>query len=122
MDIEELLELERRGWDSLCDGTGSQFYGELMTADGVMVLSHGFALNRDAVIASLDDAPPWKRYEIRDPRLIELGGDSAALLYTGRASRDDGEPPFEALMSSVYTRRNGGWRLALYQQTPTPAA
>jgi hypothetical protein len=90
-----------------------------MTADGVMVLSHGFVLDRDAVIASLGDAPPWTRYEIRDPRLIELGGDSAALPYTGRASRDDGEPPFEALMSSVYTRRDGGWRLALYQQTPT---
>ena len=35
--------------------------------------------------------------------------------------RAEGEPPFIALMSSVYTRTNGTWRLALYQQTPVPA-
>src|SRR5690606_1883724 len=67
MEIDELLTLERRGWDSLCDGTGGEFYGDLMTDDGVMVLAHGFALPRDAVVASLGDAPPWAGYEIRDP-------------------------------------------------------
>ena len=25
-----LLELERAGWDSLCNQTGSEYYGELM--------------------------------------------------------------------------------------------
>ncbi len=43
MEIDELLTLERRGWDSLCDGTGGEFYGGPMTDDGVMVLAHGFA-------------------------------------------------------------------------------
>jgi hypothetical protein len=121
MEIDELLTLERRGWDSLCDGTGGEFYGGLMTDDGVMVLAHGFALPRDAVVASLGDAPPWAGYEIRDPRLVALGDDATALVYTGQAWRD-GEPVFEALMSSVYVRRDEGWRLALYQQTPIPAS
>lgn len=120
METDELLTLERRGWDSLCDGTGGEFYGGLMTGDGVMVLAHGFALGRDAVVASLGDAPPWVGYEIRDPRLVALDDDAAALVYTGRAWRD-GEPAFEALMSSVYVRRDARWRLALYQQTPIPA-
>lgn len=120
MKIDELLTLEQRGWDSLCDGTGGRFYGELMTDDGLMVLAHGFALARDAVVASLDDAPPWTRYEIREPRLVALGSDAAALVYTGHAWRGD-EPAFEALMSSVYVRHDERWRLALYQQTPIPA-
>ena len=119
MNIDELLHLERRGWDALCEGTGSQFYGELMTEHGLMVLAHGFALDWDAVIASLDDAPAWDAYEIAEPRLVGIGADSAALVYTGRASRGD-EAPFVALMSSVYTRVDGRWRLALYQQTPIP--
>ncbi|WP_393916544.1 hypothetical protein [Halostreptopolyspora alba] len=38
---EEPLELEHRGWRPLCDGTGADFYGSLMTEDGVMVLAHG---------------------------------------------------------------------------------
>ena len=28
---DELLEIEREGWDSLCDGTGADFYGRVMT-------------------------------------------------------------------------------------------
>jgi len=119
--IAELLRLEQAGWTSLCDSTGADFYGRIMTDDGVMVLAHGEVLDRDAVIASLNDAPPWRAYEIADERLVELGSDAAALVYTGRAFRgQDSEPAFTALMSSVYVRDAGGWRLALYQQTPVP--
>lgn len=119
--IDELLDLEHQGWASLCNSTGADFYGRTMTSDGVMVLAHGQVLDRQAVIDSLDEAPPWRTYEIADERLVVLGDDHAILVYTGRASRDDGEPVFTALMSSVYTRQDGVWRLALYQQTPVPA-
>ncbi|MBB0991423.1 nuclear transport factor 2 family protein [Dietzia sp. SLG510A3-30A2] len=121
MDIAELLELEHRGWSSLCDGTGADFYGRRMTADAVMVLAHGLALDREAVIASLNEAPPWQSYDISDERLIEVDENTAALVYTGRTSRGD-EDHFHALMSTVYTRREGQWRIALYQQTPVPPA
>ncbi|MBD3942694.1 nuclear transport factor 2 family protein [Microbacterium sp. NEAU-LLC] len=118
--LDELLELEHQGWKSLCDGTGSEFYGRLMTADGAMVLAHGMVLDRDAAVDSLNDAPPWRTYEIHDERLIPLGDDHAILVYTGRATRDGDEAAFTALMSSVYVRQDGDWRLALYQQTPVP--
>lgn len=120
MKIDELLELEHRGWRSLCDGTGAAFYGELMTSDGVMVLAHGQALSRRGVIDSLREAPPWQSYEIDEERLIPLGESAAALVYRGRAYREGAEAAFTALMSSVYVRREAGWALALYQQTPVP--
>ena len=119
VEIAELLELEHQGWSSLCDGTGADFYGRLMTPDAVMVLAHGLAMDREAVIASLNDAPPWQAYDISDERLVEVDADTAALIYTGRASRGS-EDHFHALMSTVYTRCDGQWRLALYQQTPIP--
>ena len=119
LDIHELLDLEHRGWSSLCDGTGADFYGSVMTEDGVMVLANGAVLDRPTVVASLNDAPAWDTYGITDERLVRLGDDDAILVYTGRASRGGDEPEFVALMSSVYTRRDGDWRLALYQQTPT---
>ena len=56
--MDDLERLERAGWDALCAGTGSDYYGRLMTEDGVMVLAHGAVLDRDAVAASLDEAPP----------------------------------------------------------------
>ncbi|MDT0304207.1 nuclear transport factor 2 family protein [Streptomonospora wellingtoniae] len=116
----ELLDLEHQGWRSLCDGTGSDFYGALMTEDGVMVLAHGEAFDRPTVVASLKHAPPWSGYAITDERLVVLGPDSAALIYRARAYRDGAESAFTALMASCYTRRDGAWRLALYQQTPIP--
>lgn len=115
-----LLDLERRGWDSLCDSTGDAFYGNLMTADAVMVLANGDVMDRDAVVRSLEQAPPWRTYEISDVRLIGGGRDSATLVYTGAAYREADEPAFVAVMSSVYVREGDAWRLALYQQTPIP--
>lgn len=121
VDIAELLELEHQGWSSLCDRTGADFYGRLMTPDAVMVLAHGQVLDREEVVTSLNEAPAWRTYEISDERLVELNDDAVALVYTGQASRGDGDD-FHALMSTVYTRRQGRWQLALYQQTPIPPA
>ena len=123
MDNEDtksvLLDLERHGWDSLCSSTGAQFYGDLMTDDGIMVLANGAVMNRDAVVASLEHAPPWQSYDIEDVRLVHAGVETAAIVYAGTGYRDGDQPAFMGVMSSVYVRQDGRWRLALYQQTPT---
>jgi hypothetical protein len=118
--LPELLALERRGWDALCDGTAAAFYGEVMTDDGLMVLANGAVLDRDAVVAALGQSPPWRSYQLADLRLVGAGPDSAALVYTGRAARDEDAPPFVGAMTSLYVRTDGVWRLALYTQTPVP--
>ena len=124
MDNEDtksvLLDLERRGWDSLCDSTGAEFYGDLMTDDGLMVLANGSVMDRDAVVASLEHAPPWQSYDIDDVRARPTPAiDTAAIVYVGTGYRDGDQPAFVGIMSSVYVRQDGRWRLALYQQTPT---
>ncbi|GEK78734.1 nuclear transport factor 2 family protein [Agrococcus baldri] len=116
---DELLELEHAGWRSLCEGTGGDFYGRTMAERGLMVLVDGSVLDRDAVAASLSDAPRWASYEITEPRLLVLGDDAASLVYTGTARREQGDD-FVASMASTYVREGGGWRLALYQQTLRP--
>ncbi|WP_125132267.1 nuclear transport factor 2 family protein [Microbacterium sp. 10M-3C3] len=119
-DLTELLRLENAGWRALCDGSGGDFYGEIMTDDAVMILADGDVYDRDRVIASLDDAPAWSAYEITDERFIPLGEEAAAFVYRARAFRASGGPPFDAAMTSVYAREGGHWRLALSQQTPVP--
>lgn len=120
MFLNDLLTLEHEGWDSLCTGNGGSFYGRTMTRDGIMVLSHGQALGRDEVIASLAAAPPWESYDIAGAKLITLTSTSAILTYTGSAQRTGDTIPFRALMSTVYVHEDGRWRIALYQQTPIP--
>ncbi|GAA1720169.1 hypothetical protein GCM10009809_14880 [Isoptericola hypogeus] len=112
---DRLLSLEHDGWASLCEGRGGRFYGGLMTPDGLMVLVDGSVLDRATIAATLDAAPPWDSYEIREPRRVDLGEGAAALVYRARAVR--GDQGFVAWMSSTYRLLDGEPRLALYQQT-----
>jgi hypothetical protein len=117
--LNELLELEHAGWRSLCDSTGGDFYGNVMTDDGRMVLANGAVMSRSEVTESLEHAPPWASYAIDDPSVVTLGDDVAALVYTGTGHRDGGDD-FIGIMTSVYVRHDSGWRLAHYQQTAKP--
>jgi hypothetical protein len=116
---DDLVALERAGWDALCSGDGADFYADLMTEDALMVLAHGQVLDRTAVADSLREAPPWDGYRIDDARLVTTGDGSAALVYRATAGRA-GSEPFTALMTSSYVRLRERWRLALYTQTPVP--
>ncbi|MEU2255068.1 nuclear transport factor 2 family protein [Nocardia xishanensis] len=118
--LDELLDLEGRGWDALCASSGADFYGALMTDDALMVLANGMVLDRAGVVDSLRHAPPWRTYEIQDPRLVHVGPAAAALIYVAVAYREGTTPAFRGVMSSVYLRTPDGWRLTCYQQTRFP--
>jgi hypothetical protein len=117
IDLNSLLGLERAGWDSLCNATGSRFYGEVMLPDALIVLANGMVMDRDTVVSSLSKAPPWRAYDIDEVRLIQLDDDNATLVYVGTAYRDGEEPAFVGAMTSAYHRTDDGWKLALYTQT-----
>ncbi len=59
--LETLDAIERKGWDALCDGTASDFYGKVMTSDGFMVLANGAAMTRDQVVSALRNGPALGR-------------------------------------------------------------
>ncbi|GAY14970.1 nuclear transport factor 2 family protein [Mycobacterium sp. shizuoka-1] len=115
--LDELLAIERAGWQALCESTGDRFYRDVMTDDAVMVLANGAVMDRAAVTAALGQSPPWRSFELSDPRVVAAGADAAALVYVCTADRDGVDKPFVGAMSSVYRRQDGRWRLALYQQT-----
>jgi hypothetical protein len=115
--LDSPLELERAGWDSLCNATGSAFYGRLMLADAVMVLANGMVMDRDTAMSALSQSPPWRSYAIDDVRQVQVDDDNVVLVYTGTGYREGDEPAFVGAMSSVYHRTDGGWKLALYTQT-----
>jgi hypothetical protein len=115
--LQALLELERAGWESLKDGSGDEFYHELMTEDALMVLANGAVMDRKTVTAALGNTPAWTRYEIEDARIVGIGSEAAALVYRATAWRSGTDQPFVGAMSSVYGLCDGKWRLKLYQQT-----
>ncbi len=117
LSLDTLLELEKQGWESLTKSKGADFYGELMTREAVMILVNGMILDYDTITASLNDSEPWDTYEINQPRLLPLSADTATLIYSATASRENDMEAFQAIMASTYTLVEGEIKLALYQQT-----
>lgn len=117
----EPIELEHAGWRSLCDGTGHEFYGDVMRDDAVMILANGTLMTRDEVVGSLEQAPPWASYEIAGESTIDADEDDVVLTYVGTGHRDDGSS-FTGVMASHYHHDGERWRLVVYQQTEIPPA
>ena len=113
----EIETLERRGWQALSGPDGAAFYADVMAEDGVMVFP-GSVLDRDASLRAIADAPPWSTFDLTDMHVIDFGRDSALVTYRA-TSRRGGEAEYRALMSSVYSRRDGAWKLVLHQQSPS---
>lgn len=117
---DDLLALEQRGWQALSGAAGEEsaerFYDRVLANAVVMLLPGGMRLtDRDQILGSMSGAP-WDAFELEDPQVLELGPDSAVVIYGVVAERDGS--PYSALVSSTYVRRDDGWKLALHQQTP----
>ncbi len=114
---DELLAIEEDFWRAAGDRNR---YSTRLAADAIHVFPGWGVADRDAVLAGVADASPWHRFEIEHPRVVRLGDQAAALVYTAHAERT-GQPPYDAAVSSIYRRRNGTWELVLHQQTPLAA-
>ncbi|MGH2428850.1 MAG: nuclear transport factor 2 family protein [Candidatus Limnocylindria bacterium] len=114
----EIETLERRGWEALSGTDGDAFYRDLMADDGLMVFPR-LVLDKEQTITAIAAERPWSSFELTDVRVVEAGSDCAVISY--RASARRGPGPYDALMSTVYVRRDGRWQLVLHQQTPDPA-
>jgi Domain of unknown function (DUF4440) len=114
--LSQLVEIERAFWAASGD---PEFYRGHLAKDGMIVLAEG-ATDGESAIAAMSAATPWLEYTLKDPELIDVADDVAAITYRARVRRDDGSAAYEALISSVYVLRNGDWKLILHQQTPIP--
>jgi hypothetical protein len=115
--VHELEATERQGWDALCGPEGAAFYEDLMAEDGLMVFP-GLVLDKAHTVRAIRAEDPWTSYEMSDVRIIETS-EGGIVVYAASATGRGGGV-YRALMSSVYARRDGRWRLVLHQQAPAP--
>jgi hypothetical protein len=119
MTDDDVAALERQGWAALRAGGAAavEFYDRVLDDPAVMLLPGGMVLTgRDTVLGTMG-GPPWRSADLEDLQVVRPTPDTALVHYGVRAQRD-GTPEYSALMSSVYVRRAGGWKLAFHQQTP----
>jgi hypothetical protein len=115
----DLVEIEESGWRALATGApaAAEFYERTLDASVIMLFPGGVRIDdRAAIIASMG-GPPWSSYALEDPQVLEVTPDTGLVTY-GVVAQREGSPAYSALISSLYVRRPGGWKLAFHQQTP----
>ena len=114
---EEILALEREGWEALASPGGARpFYDRVLAEQVLMLLPGDTVLTERAATVEAMDGPPWSTFDLGEPRVIPLGPDAAVVAYRVSATRDD--QAYTALCASTYRREADGWKLAVHQQTP----
>ncbi|MGY1660548.1 DUF4440 domain-containing protein [Geodermatophilus sp. SYSU D00705] len=116
---DDLAALEERGWQALSTSPEQAlaFYDRVLDDAVEMLLPGGMRLDDRATVLAAMGGPPWSSYRLEGTVVRRLSPDSGLVTY-GVVARREGVPPYSALISSVYVRRDGGWRLAFHQQTP----
>ncbi|WP_193746330.1 nuclear transport factor 2 family protein [Demequina aestuarii] len=114
---QELVALERDGWEALTSGHAREFYDDVLASEAVMVFPFG-VMERDDAIDGMAESRRWQDYELEDVTVHDLGEGLAVVAYRVRARRVE-EPPFEAMLSSTYVRSSDGWQMMLHQQSPS---
>ncbi|WP_169980229.1 nuclear transport factor 2 family protein [Microbispora sp. H10836] len=116
---DELIALETAGWAALSSTpeAATEFYEQVLDRTVVMLLPGGMVLDDRAAIVKSMAGQPWSSHELQDARVVHLTDDTGLVTY-GVVAERDGDSAYSALMSSLYVRRQDGWKLAFHQQTP----
>jgi Domain of unknown function (DUF4440) len=112
---QELIQVERRGWEALCSEQGAAYYQEHLTDDALMAFPFG-VMDRGEALSAMSAAQPWSSFHMDDIRVIALGPESGVVVYSVTAQRE-GQEPFSAVVSSTFVRRGDLWKLAFHQQS-----
>lgn len=115
----ELTALEHRGWRALSSSgaAAADFYRQVLDGSVVMLLPGGLALtHREEIISSMS-GQPWTAYRLEDAQVLQPTEDTGVVTY-GVVAEREGAAGYSALVSSLYVRRDDGWKLAFHQQTP----
>ena len=115
---EELIELEREGWQALMTaGAAPAYYDRVLADDIVMLMPGGMVIDDRQTVVDSMRGDPWDEYEvIGEEHVLPVGEGAAVVHYRAKARR--GDHRYEALFASTYARVGGTWKLAAHQQTP----
>lgn len=116
---DELIALEDQGWQALLAGGGGvvAFYNSVLDTQITMLLPGGLTITSRPAALKAMSGTPWDWYHLTGWAVQHVTDDVAVVTYSASAHR--GETLYSALVSSLYVRRPGGWRLAFHQHTPT---
>ena len=119
MDVDALIELERKVWDALVDGDAEADI-QLLAEDFLGVYPTGFASRSDHV-EQLGDGPSVSAYQLSEPRKLDISDRAVMLSYRAEFQRasgvGDGHPEV-MYISSLWCQQGDRWINVFSQDTP----
>jgi len=96
-----------------------EFFRRNMTDDAQCVFPGTDGVyDKEQVVAGMADHPPYVKYLIEDPHVIDAGPTAAVLTARAVVQRVDDAAPRSLITSSTFVLRDGDWKLAFLQWTP----
>ena len=118
---DELLAVERDLWKNDPD-----LYHRTLTPDAQLVFPETGVIGRDfavdAIRKEVAENRVWADVDFEDVLAQSITTDVAALTYKVKARWNYEKAATTAIGSSIYVKRDGGWKLALHQQGAVPPA
>lgn len=97
----------------------AEFFQRNLTDDAMCVFPGSDGVyEKDEVVAGMADHPPYVKYLVEDPRVIDAGPTAAVLTARAVVQRIDDATPRSLITSSTFVLRDGEWKLAFLQWTP----
>ena len=119
MDLDAFIELETEVWDALRRGD-AEADARLLAEDFLGVYPSGFA-DRSDHAGQLANGPTVAEFELNDARLIVLSDNDVLLSYRAdwrRFSARERSAAESMYVSSLWSRRAGGWVNVFSQDSP----
>lgn len=117
--LQEIVELETKVWEALRMGDPA-LDAEMLSDDFLGVYPSGFS-NKEQHCGQLKNGPTVARYEIKTPRLTQLGENRVMLSYLADWTRASSKAPQRSeqmYISSIWECFGGKWLNTFSQDTP----
>ena len=96
-----------------------EFFRENLTDDAMCIFPGTDGVyDKQQTVAGMKDHPPYAKYLVEDPRVIDAGPTAAVLTARAVIQRVDDATPRSVVMSNTFVLRGDQWKLALVQWTP----
>ena len=110
---KELLAIEKGFWN----GDADYYRRNLDDSCLVAFTEMAGTFDKEQIAGSIKGTDRWRDLRIDVQGVLDSIPDLAIITYRAHATRKSGEP-YEALVTSGYVARDGGWKMLLHQQTP----
>lgn len=118
---DDLMRVEHGLWTNDAD-----LYRDSLIEEVMLVFPETGVISRDAAVEAIRqenaENRKWADVTFEAVKARHIAADVAALTYKVTARWNYEKSGSTSIASSIYVRRDGGWKLALHQQGQLPAA